>query len=228
MRRIGMTIQDSLFALADADYKAFHSALIPTVPPERILGVRVPVLRKFAKTLPKEQAEEFLAELPHEFYDENMLHAILLSEVKDFDRCLALVEDFLPHIDNWAVCDCLSPAVFRRHRPRLLPAILRWVESPAEYTCRFGIGMLMRHFLDEDFKAEYLAIPAAVKREEYYVKMMVAWFFATALAKHWDETVVYSEEKRLEPWVHNKAIQKARESYRITPQQKEYLKTLKV
>lgn len=223
-----MTIQDSLFSLADANYKSFHSALIPTVNPQRILGVRVPVLRTFAKTLSPEQTAEFLAHLPHDYYDENMLHAILLNGIKGFDRCLALVEDFLPYIDNWAVCDCLSPAVFRRHRTQLLSQVLRWIKSPAEYTCRFGIGTLMRHFLDEDFRPEYLSLPAALDREDYYVKMMVAWFFATALAKQWDAALLYLEERRLPPWTHNKAIQKARESYRITPQQKEYLKTLKV
>lgn len=223
-----MTIQDSLLSLADPAYKAFHSPLIPTIDPQRILGVRVPVLRAFAKTLSPEQTAVFLANLPHFYYDENMLHATLLGGIKDFDRCLTQVEDFLPYVDNWAVCDCLSPAVFRRHRPQLLPQVLRWVESPAEYTCRFGIGMLMRHFLDEDFQAEYLAIPAAVKREEYYVKMMVAWFFATALAKQWEETLPYLESRRLEPWTHNKAIQKARESRRVTPRQKEYLNRLKV
>lgn len=174
-----MTIQDSLFSLADANYKSFHSALIPTVNPQRILGVRVPVLRTFAKTLSPEQAAEFLAHLTHDYYDENMLHAILLNGIKDFDRCLALVEDFLPYIDNWAVCDCLSPAVFRRHRAQLFPQVLRWIKSPAEYTCRFGIGMLMRHFLDKDFRPEYRFLPAALARKSSRITPQKKEYFKT-------------------------------------------------
>lgn len=223
-----MIIQEQLTALADPEYKAFHAKLVPTVDPRRILGVRVPVMRSFAKTLSEEQAAEFLAELPHDYYDEDILHGILLSGIRDFRRCRDLVNEFLPHVDNWAVCDLLNPKVFGKHKTELEEAILGWCRDERVFPCRFGIGMLMRHFLDQDFKAEYLAIPAGIKREEYYVNMMIAWFFATALAKQWNETVGYLEEKRLEPWVHNKAIQKARESYRITAEQKEYLKSLKV
>lgn len=223
-----MELFNELTALADENYAVFHSALIPTVPPERILGVRVPVLRSFAKTLPPERAAEFLTDLPHCYYDENMLHAILLNGIKDFNFCLSAVNAFLPYVDNWAVCDGLSPAIFRRRHAQLFPQVLRWMESPEEYTCRFGIGMLMRHFLDEEFQPEYLDLAANIHREEYYVRMMQAWFFATALAKQPDAAMPYFRQRRLEPWVHNKAIQKARESYRVTPERKEELKRLKV
>ena len=167
-------------------------------------------------------------QLPHTYYDENILHALLVAEIKDYDTCVKEVERFLPHVDNWAVCDIFSPKVFKKNRDRLIKKIKEWTASDHPYTCRFGMEMLMMHFLDENFRPEYLEIPAAVHSEEYYVNMMIAWFYATALAKQWDAAVSYIEEKRLNPWTHNKTIQKARESYRITPEQKEYLKTLKV
>ena len=156
-----------------------------------------------------------------------MLHSILLCDVKDYERTIEYVDSFLPYIDNWAVCDTLSPKVFKKHRPQLIQKIMEWTKSDKVYTCRFGIKMLMAHFLGEDFKPEYLKIPEAVKSDEYYVKMMVAWYFATALAKQWDATIPYIEENKLDKWTHNKTIQKARESYRITADQKEYLKTLR-
>ena len=157
-----------------------------------------------------------------------MVHAFLIAEIKDYDTCIKAVEAFLPYINNWAVCDGLSPKVFKDHKLELLEKIKQWIPSDHPYTCRFGMGMLMRWFLDEDFRPEYLEMPAAVRSEEYYVNMMTAWFFATALAKQWDAAIPYLEKQVLDPWTHNKTIQKARESFRITPEQKEYLKTLKI
>ena len=223
-----MNIQEELFALQDEKYADFQAKLTPTIPRELFIGVRVPEVRKLAKKLYKNpEHEEFLKELPHRYYDENMLHGLLISEEKDYERCVEKTEAFLPYIDNWAVCDIMSPKVFKKHKKELLLKIREWVLDEHTYTCRFGIEMLMSHFLNEDFKEEYLEIPAAVSSDEYYVKMMVAWFFATALAKQWDATISYLETNRLELWTHNKTIQKARESYRITAEQKEYLKGLK-
>ena len=224
----GSNIRERLFALGDERYAGFQSALIPNIPKETVIGVRMPMMRKLAKEIAgAEEMRAFLAELPHAYYDENILHSVLLSQMKDYDTCMKAVEAFLPHIDNWAVCDCLSPKAFAGHKPVLLENIREWAKSEHVYTCRFGLEMLMTHFLDDDFKPEYLELPADVKLEDYYAKMMVAWFFATALAKQWDAAVVYLQQNRLEPWTHNKTIQKARESYRITAGQKEYLKTLK-
>ena len=193
------------------------------------ISIRVPVLRKFAKEFAKEaECEFFLQQLPHEYYDENMLHGLLISQIKDYEECIRLTESFLPYIDNWAVCDIMSPKVFAKHKEELLAKIKTWSQSSHVYTCRFGIETLMTHYLDKEFKTEYLEIPASVRSDEYYVKMMVAWFFATALAKQWEATIPYIEQKRLAPWTHNKTIQKAIESYRISPEQKEYLRTLKI
>ncbi len=225
-----MTIQERLFALQDKPYGEFQAKLTPGVDPELFIGVRVPAARKLAKELVKEGEDTFapfLKELPHKYFDENMLQALLIAEMKDVDRCLWEVENFLPYVDNWAVCDILSPKVFRKHKPSLLERIGKWIGDPHTYTCRFGMGMLMQHFLDGDFKPEYLQMPAKVRSEEYYVNMMIAWFFATALAKQWEATIPYLLENRLDVWTHNKTIQKARESYRITEEQKEYLKTLR-
>ena len=221
-------IQERLFALQDEKYGDFQSKLIPGLPREQVIGIRMPAMRKLAKEFAKkEEAATFLKQLPHTYYDENVLHALLIASMKDYDACMEAVEAFLPYIDNWAVCDCLSPKIFGKQKEELLEKIRLWIPSTHTYTCRFGIGMLMRWFLDEDFKQEYLEMPAAVRSEEYYVNMMTAWFFATALAKQWDAAIPYLEQPRLDLWTHNKAIQKARESYRITPVQKEYLKTLK-
>lgn len=224
-----MTIQERLFALQDGDYGDFHSSLLPGFPREYFIGIRVPVLRKFVKEYKKEEeAREFLTQLPHTYYEESMVHAFLIAEIKDYDTCIKAVEAFLPYINNWAVCDGLSPKVFKDHKLELLEKIKQWIPSDHPYTCRFGMGMLMRWFLDEDFRPEYLEMPATVRSEEYYVNMMTAWFFATALAKQWDAAIPYLEKQVLDPWTHNKTIQKARESFRITPEQKEYLKTLKI
>lgn len=228
-----------LYELQDKDYADFHSRLIPTVARDTIIGIRVPVLRNFAKEIKgSETASCFLSQLPHQFYDENMLHAILLSEISrkdDYDRCIELVDAFLPYVDNWAVCDILSPKVFRKNRHLLIgkdgktltDKIYEWSASDKPYTCRFGMEMLMTHYLDEDYSEKYLEIPASVHSEEYYVNMMIAWFYATALAKQWNDSITYLENNRLDSWTHNKTIQKACESYRITAEQKEYLRTLK-
>lgn len=222
-----MNIIDELFELQDKKYAEFQAKLTPTVEKDKFIGVRVPDVRKLAKKYIKEDHKEFLNMLPHKYYDENMLHGLLISEIKDYEECIKEVEKFLPYVDNWAVCDIMSPKIFKKNKKKLINKIIEWSKSDKTYTCRFGIEMLMSHYLDEDFKVEYLEIPASIHSDEYYVKMMIAWFYATALAKHWDDTIKYIEQNKLDTWVHNKTIQKARESYRITNEQKEYLKSLK-
>ncbi len=223
-----MEIQKRLFELQDKEYAIFQSRLTPTVPKESFIGVRVPEVRKLAKSYRKDpECQDFLKELPHRYYDENMLHGLLLSEMKDYDACIHAVDLFLPYVDNWAVCDIMSPKVFQKHKAALLENIRRWAASDQVYACRFGLKMLMTHFLDADYDPEYLEITASVHSEEYYVNMMIAWFFATALSKQWDTAISYITGNRLDAWVHNKTIQKARESYRITDEQKEYLKSFR-
>ena len=221
-------IKQQLFSMQDLGYKAFHSRLMPTISPETIIGVRTPVLRKFAKEMAKyEDVEVFMQDLPHEFYEENNLQGFIIEGMKDFDKCLEEVDRFLPYVDNWATCDMMRPKVFKKNPEALLPKIREWMASGETYTLRYGIGMLMTYFLDEYFDVKYVDEVAAVESEEYYVKMMVAWYFATALAKQWDAVIPFIEEGRLEVWTHNKAIQKAIESYRITPEQKVYLRGMK-
>ncbi len=222
-------LQQNLFGMRDAAYAAFIAKLTPGFPPSHFIGVRVPLLRTIARSFAKEEAasQRFLSHLPHSYYEEDMLHGMLISLVKDYDRCLDLTDRFLPYVDNWAVCDTLSPKVFAKHKAQLLENILRWSSSSHTYTCRFGLRMLMTHFLDDSFSADFLEIPAAIRSEEYYVKMMVAWFFATALAKQWEATLPYLENRQLDPWTHRKTIQKAIESYRIPPERKDYLRTLR-
>ena len=222
-------LQQNLFGMRDAAYAAFIAKLTPGFPPSHFIGVRVPLLRTIARSFAKEEAasQRFLSHLPHSYYEEDMLHGMLISLVKDFDRCLDLIDRFLPYVDNWAVCDTLSPKVFAKHKAQLLENILRWSSSSHTYTCRFGLRMLMTHFLDDSFSADFLEIPATIRSEEYYVKMMVAWFFATALAKQWEATLPYLENRQLDPWTHRKTIQKAIESYRIPPERKDYLRTLR-
>ena len=222
-------LQQHLFGMRDAAYAAFIAKLTPGLPPSHFIGVRVPLLRTIARSFAKEEAasQSFLSHLPHSYYEEDMLHGMLISLVKDYDRCLDLTDRFLPYVDNWAVCDTLSPKVFAKHKAQLLENILRWSSSSHTYTCRFGLRMLMTHFLDDSFSADFLEIPAAIRSEEYYVKMMVAWFFATALAKQWEATLPYLENRQLDPWTHRKTIQKAIESYRIPPERKDYLRTLR-
>lgn len=221
-------ITQALFRLRDEGYRAFQAKLIPTVDPSRIIGVRTPALRTLAKELAgSAEAEAFLAALPHTYFDENQLHAFLVSGMRDYEACLAAVERFLPHVDNWASCDQMSPKVFRKHRRELLEPIRRWLASGQTYSVRFGLKMLMEHYLDGDFDGAYPAMAAALRSEEYYVRMMQAWYFATALAKQYEAVLPYLEKGALDPWTHNKAIQKAIESCRIPNAQKDYLRTLR-
>lgn len=221
-------IQNRLFELQDTTYRDFHSKLMPTVAKEKVIGVRTPVLRRFAKEVAKRQdIEVFLQDLPHTYYEENNLHMFLLEEMKDYEDCMAYMERFLPYVDNWATCDARPPKVFEKHKESLLAKIKAWIASGETYTIRYGVNLLMRYYLDEDFSAEYPKLVAGIVSEEYYVKMVVAWYFATALAKQYEAVLPFLQEGKLEIWTHNKTIQKAVESYRITPEQKNYLKTLK-
>ena len=228
MKKIEREIQERLFALHDLEYKDFQSKIVPNISPDRIIGARTPALRALARELHRrEDVEDFLSALPHRYFEENQLHAFLLSLGNDYDKTVERLDAFLPRVDNWATCDQMSPKVFRKHRAELLTEIDRWLASSHPYTVRFGVGMLMQHYLDEDFRDEYLARVAALRSGEYYVNMMIAWYFATALAKRYGETLPYIEQRRLDPWTHNKAIQKAIESYRVPDAAKEYLRTLK-
>lgn len=229
MSRIIDEIQVRLFEMQDLKYRDFNATIIPTVDKERIIGVRTPALRKLAKELANSsETDMFLNSLPHTYYEENNLHGMIIESFKDFDLCIDGLTSFLPYIDNWATCDLISPKIFRRHTEELMPYIKKWMASEHTYTCRFGIKMLMKYFLDNNFRSEYAEWVAAVKSEEYYVNMMRAWYFATSLAKQYDQIIPFIEEKRLDKWTHNKSIQKSVESYRITPEQKKYLRTLKV
>lgn len=226
--RIEREILESLFALQDFEYREFQSKLIPNIAPDRIIGVRTPALRALARELRRrEDVGGFLSALPHRYFEENQLHAFVLSLGRDYDKTIERLDMFLPYVDNWATCDQMSPKAFAGHRAELVSEIDRWLVSEHPYAVRFGIGTLMRHYLDEDFREEHLARVAALRSGEYYVNMMIAWYFATALAKRYDETLPYIEQGRLEPWTHNKAIQKAIESDRVPNGAKEYLRTLK-
>ena len=221
-------IKSELICQADSAYRDFQGHLIRTVPRDTILGVRTPALRKMAKQYARRaDKEEFLLDLPHETFDENQLHAFLLSEERDFEACLKGVDAFLPYVDNWATCDQLSPKVFASHASKLLPAIDRWLSSDRVFTVRFGIGMLLRYFLDAGFEPAYAARVASIRSDEYYINTMIAWYFATALAKQYDEVIGYLEEGKLSPFVHRKTIQKAIESYRISEEKKSYLRSLR-
>ena len=218
-------LQKQLFELQDLKYRDFHSKLMPETDKETVIGIRTPVLRKFAKEFAgTSEAEAFLRQLPHRYYEENNLHMMLITGIKDYEKCMEEIQRFLPCIDNWATCDYPAPKCFARHKDQVLEEAKRWISSGETYVIRYGIGMLMRLFLDDDFSSEYLEMTAAVQSQEYYVNMMIAWYFATALAKQWDATVPYIEQHKLSDWVHRKTVQKAVESYRITPEQKEYLK----
>ena len=218
-------LQKQLFELQDLKYRDFHSKLMPETDKETVIGIRTPVLRKFAKEFAgTSEAEAFLRQLPHRYYEENNIHMMLITGIKDYEKCMEEIQRFLPCIDNWATCDYPAPKCFARHKDQVLEEAKRWISSGETYVIRYGIGMLMRLFLDEDFSSEYLEMAAAVQSQEYYVNMMIAWYFATALAKQWDATVPYIEQHKLSDWVHRKTVQKAVESYRITPEQKEYLK----
>ena len=222
-------IEERLFALQDEKYRDFQIKLMPTVEPETVIGVRTPELRKLAKELLKgNDYDAFLNALPHEHFDENQLHAFILSGMKDYDRCMAGVCAFLPYVDNWATCDQMSPKAFSKNKDDLLVHIKDWLKSDRTYTIRFAAGMLMEHFLGDEYDAVYPEMVAAIRSDEYYVNMMRAWYFATALAKQYDSIITFIEDKKLDKWTHNKAIQKSVESYRITPEQKTYLKSLKI
>lgn len=222
-------ISEELFALQDTEYQVFQSKLMPTIPPETVIGVRTPLLRKLAKELAgTPQAESFLHDLPHRYYEENNLHAFLIEKIRDYDTALAETERFLPYINNWATCDCFCPKVFAKHKEELLIPLRRWLGSDQTYTVRYAMGMLMRYYLDEDFQPDYLAWVAGVHSEEYYLNMMRAWYFATALAKQPDAALPWLTDRRLDVWTHNKTIQKAAESYRIPPEMKQQLRGLRI
>ena len=224
-----MNIIDELFKLQDKEYREFQSKLIPNINKERIIGVRTPLLRQLSKKIIKENNySDFLNDLPHKYFDENQIHAFIISEIKDYDECLFEFNKFLPYIDNWATCDQSSPKIFLKKSDKLINEIKRWIKSKDTYTIRFGIGMLMRIYLDDNFKPEYLKMVSNIKSDEYYVNMMIAWFFATALAKQYDSTIEYIKNYKLDKWVHNKIIQKSIESYRISKEKKEYLKKYKI
>ena len=219
-------IQNELFALQDIPYRDFQRKLLPTLPKEAVIGVRTPALRMLAKKY-KNESGAFLKALPHLYFEENNLHAFMLEGMRDFDKCISLVNEFLPHVDNWTTCDQLRPKCFARNKEKLLPEIEKWLASGRCYTVRFGIGMLMLHFLGEHFEPRFMEMVACVKSDEYYINMMIAWYFATALAFQHEDALKYLRENRLSAWVHNKALQKAVESRRISDEQKALLKTMR-
>lgn len=222
------TLQKQLFELQDTEYRDFHYKLIPGIDKENIIGIRTPILRKFAKEYAKtEDANIFINNLPHTYYEENNLHMMIISEIKDYKECIKQVKRFIPYINNWATCDLPLPKCFSKHKDELLVEIKNWINSSDTYTIRYGIGVLMRLYLDADFLPEYVELVSNVQSEEYYVNMMIAWYMATALAKQWNTVIPYIEHHKLSPWVHKKAIQKAVESYRITDEQKIYLKSFR-
>ncbi len=218
-----------LLELQDLKYREMQIKIIPTLEPESVIGVRSPELKTIAKEmLNSGDYKSFLEEFPHRYFEENQLHAFILSEMKDYDECMEELERFLPYVDNWATCDQMSPITFKKHKEDLLEYIKKWICSDKTYTVRFGVGMLMKHFLDDDYNPKYPEMVAGLRSEEYYINMMIAWYFATALAKQYESVLPFIEEKRLDDWTHNKAIQKSIESRRITEEQKQYLKSLKI
>ncbi len=226
---IGDEITERLYELSDSRCRDFQSKLIPDMPEGHVIGVRTPELRKYARELVKRSdIAEYLDDLPHRYFDENQLHAFIISLYRDYEECIEAVERFLPYVDNWATCDQMSPKVFKKNRSALSDRIDSWIVSDRTYTVRFGIKMLMEHFLDEDYDIRYPQTVASVRSEEYYVNMMIAWYFATALAKQYDSVIPFLEEKRFDKWVHNKIIQKSIESYRIPDDRKTYLRTLRI
>lgn len=228
-KHITERIREELFSMQDLSYREFHSRLMPDVEKDTVIGIRVPVLRKYVKELAKDpEIGEFLEDLPHRYYEENNVHGFLIQQMKEYGQCMEELEKFLPYINNWATCDMTSPKVFKKHKEELLEAVRRWIVSDHVYTVRYGIGMLMQHYLDEDFREEYPQMVSEIRSEEYYVNMMIAWYFATALAKQYETILPYIEKQKLDVWTHNKTIQKACESYRITSEQKAYLRTLKI
>ncbi len=224
-----MKIRDKLFVLRDEKYAAFSAKLTPGIDINKVIGVRLPLLRKLAKEYSRdEEADEFLKTLPHDYFDENMLHGVLLSLEKNYDECIRKLDEFLPYVDNWAVCDIISPVCFKKNKIILISKLDMWLKSDHPFTIRFAMEMYMSFYIDEDYKKEYSDSIAEIRNDEYYVRMMQAWYFATALAKQWDDSIKFLEEKKLDKWTHNKTIQKAIESYRITAEQKDYLRSLKI
>lgn len=221
------SIKEKLFKLQDKKYQELQSKIIPNIDSSTIIGVRTPEIKKLAKEVVKGDYKPFLEELPHKYYDENQLHAFIISEIKDYDECIKYINEFLPYIDNWATCDTLIPKVFKKNTDKLIIEVKKWIKSKDTYTIRYGIGTLMRFYLNDEFKEEYLELVSKIKSNEYYVNMMIAWFFATSLAKQYDSTIKYIESNKLDTWVHNKTIQKAIKSYRITDKQKDYLRKYK-
>lgn len=222
-------IQQRMFELKDEKYKEFQCGLMPTVSSDAVIGVRTPDIRKLGKEYANHKdIDIFLQDLPHKYYEEYNLHSSIIAGIKDYDYCIEKINRFLPYIDNWATCDMITPKCFKKNLPKLLNEIKIWIDSNDTYTVRFGIRMIMCFFLDDEFDIKYLDMVASVKSDEYYIKMMIAWFFATALAKQYEETVKYIEECKLDKWIHNKTIQKAVESYRVLTEHKIYLKSLKV
>ena len=220
-------LTEELLKIGDSKYKDFNSKLVPNIDKDRIIGVKNPEVKQLVKSA-KEDIEEFLNELPHYYNEENVLHGYLLSNIKDYDETISELNRFLPYIDNWSVCDIIKPKSFKKNRDKLINQIKIWIKSNHTYTVRFGLLMLMTHYLDEDFKKEYLLLPLSIKTDEYYIKMMIAWYYATALAKQYEDTIKIIEDKKLDSWIQNKTIQKAKESFRVSDKQKEYLNTLKI
>lgn len=221
-------LHTALFDMQDVTYRDFHSRLIPNISKDRVIGIRTPVLRKFAKEYAKtDDAQKFIRELPHYYYEENNLHMMIITGIKDYDTCVMEIDRFLPYIDNWATCDLPAPKCFYKNKEKLLDKVKLWIKSDDTYTIRYGIETLMSIYLDDAFESSYPRLVSEVVSDEYYVNMMIAWYFATALAKQWETVIPYIEEKRLSEWVHKKTIQKAVESYRITDEQKKYLRTLR-
>ena len=227
--QIPASVQKQLFSLRDEDYKAFHSKLMPTIDSDTVIGIRTPTLRKFALAFAKtEESFSFMENLPHTYYEENNLHAFLIEAIGDFEKTVSALERFLPYVNNWATCDMMSPKIFAVQKEKLLPYIEKWLTSEHVYTARFGLVMLMKHYLDESFSPDFLEKANAVAGNSYYIEMAKAWFFAEALVKQYDRAIPYLQEKKLSPWVHNKTISKACDSFRIAPEDKEYLRTLRL
>ncbi|MBQ8496200.1 MAG: DNA alkylation repair protein [Clostridia bacterium] len=227
--KVSHDIQTSLFSLQDPKYKSFQEKLMPTVEPDTVIGIRTPVLRRFASDFAKtEEASVFMESLPHRYYEENNLHAFLIEKLGDFEKTVEALDAFLPYIDNWATCDMMSPKIFAKNKDKLLPHIEKWLDSAHIYTVRFGIVTLMKYHLDADFSPLYLEKIAKISSDAYYINMAAAWFFAEALIKQYEYTLPYLTERKLSPWVHNKTISKACDSFRISKETKNYLKTLRI
>ncbi len=223
-----MNVTEKLFSLQDKEYREFHSRLMPNIAPERVIGIRIPVLRKLARELIKNgEAEGFIGTLPHFYYEENNLHAFIIEQIRDYDLLIKELDRFLLFVDNWATCDSLRPKAFAENTDRLIGDAFRWMSSSHEYTVRFGIEIMMLYFLDGNFKKDFPKRIAEIESDKYYINMMIAWYFATALAKQWDAVIPFIENNQLGTWIHNRTIQKATESLRITPEQKKYLRTFK-